>query len=356
MTVLQNGELVLYGFVGDSFWGEGFTATEVLQALIEVGRDADITVRINSGGGYTDDGVAIYNALIAHKGKVTTVVDAVAASAASIIAMAGEDRVMRKGALMMIHDPAMVTWGTAADHEKSKALLDKLAAQMASIYADATGEDEEDIRSDMQEELWLNGEEAVERGFATSVEEKKARAVAAFDYRKYEHAPERLVALAAKKSWAFDKASKPAATSAASTRQTEEDDTMTDKKPGTPGADDQTAAFTAARSEAASEAKARIKAIVTNAEAQGREDLADHLAYETDMTAEAAVAMLAKAPKATASAADEEGEPDETGADPTAFERQRLTARGQAAPGGAPKKAEADINLRDIYASRRQKS
>lgn len=71
MAVLVNGELVLYGFVGDNYWDMGFTAREVIEALAEVGREADITVRLNSGGGYTDDGVSIFNALKTHKGKVT---------------------------------------------------------------------------------------------------------------------------------------------------------------------------------------------------------------------------------------------------------------------------------------------
>ena len=66
MSVLIDGELVLYGFVGDDFWDDGFTASEVIDALAMLGHDADITVRINSGGGYTSDGIAIYNALKAH--------------------------------------------------------------------------------------------------------------------------------------------------------------------------------------------------------------------------------------------------------------------------------------------------
>ena len=94
MSVLLNGEIVLYGFVGENFWGDGFTARDVLDALADHGRDNDVTVRINSGGGYVDDGIAIFNALKAHKGKVTVIVDSMAASSASVIAMAGEERLM----------------------------------------------------------------------------------------------------------------------------------------------------------------------------------------------------------------------------------------------------------------------
>ncbi|WP_167738090.1 head maturation protease, ClpP-related [Leisingera sp. NJS201] len=189
MTILVDGELVLYGFVGDDFWDEGFTASQVIDALAMLGRDADITVRINSGGGYTDDGIAIYNALKAHRGDVAVVVDAIAASSASVIAMAGDTITMRSGALMMIHDPAKFTWGDAGDHEKSTEQLNKLADLMADIYAEQTGEDAETIREDMKDELWLTGEEAVARGFATDTEGGRAKAVAAFDYRVFARAP-----------------------------------------------------------------------------------------------------------------------------------------------------------------------
>ena len=135
MPVMVNGELVLYGFVGDNFWDMGFTAKEVLDALAEHGRTEDITVRINSGGGYVDDGIAIFNALKAHAGKVTVVVDSLAASSASIIAMAGDERIMRTGALMMIHDPQGGVWGTAADMEKFAKVVEKQAESLASIYA-----------------------------------------------------------------------------------------------------------------------------------------------------------------------------------------------------------------------------
>ena len=77
-----------------------------MAALAEHGRENDITARINSGGGYTHEGLAIYNALAAHKGKVRVEVDGVALSSASLIAMAGDEIIMKAGAIMMIHDPA----------------------------------------------------------------------------------------------------------------------------------------------------------------------------------------------------------------------------------------------------------
>lgn len=201
MPVLQDGELILYGFVGDNFWDDGFTASDVMAALAEVGRETDITVRINSGGGYVDDGIAIYNALAAHKGKVRVEVDAMAASAASLIAMAGDTIVMRTGSMMMIHDPARITWGTAEDHARSVDILDKQAAMMAGIYADRSGNDADKAREAMKAETWMTAEEAVEAGYADEAEGAKTKAYAAFDYRIYANAPSSLKALASRRKW-----------------------------------------------------------------------------------------------------------------------------------------------------------
>ncbi|WP_116131173.1 head maturation protease, ClpP-related [Tropicimonas sp. IMCC34043] len=229
MPVLVDGELVLYGYVGDACW-DGFTAREVLEALAELGRDTDVTVRINSGGGIADEGIAIYNALQAHRGKVAVSIDGAAVSSASIIAMAGDTITMRSGALMMIHDPAGWVDGTEADHVRAAAVLDKLGNLMAGIYADVTGGDAAAIRSEMKGELWLTGPEAVERGFATATDATDAIEAAAFNYRAYAHAPERLVALADTKRWAGGPGRQGASAPARSNRQTQET-TMTKTTP-----------------------------------------------------------------------------------------------------------------------------
>lgn len=349
MTILVNGELVLYGFVGESYWGDGFTAREVLDALAEIGRDADVTVRINSGGGYVDDGIAIYNALYAHKGKVTVQVDAIAASAASVIAMAGEERVMRKGALMMIHDPSGGIWGTAADMERFAKIMEKQAGNLASIYADVTGEDADDIRADMKTELWLTADEAVERGFATSVVETKARAVAAHDYSLYAHAPERLVALSAKKEWTRAKAELPAKASANAKPSIEKENrTMTDKATAEKQPADTEKLVADAVAKALADSKSRVKAILASDEAKGREELAEYFAHDTDMPAEAVVAALAKAPKTTAYT-------EQKPAAPT-YEQQRTAAANLAMPTGAQNahSEEKSLSPSAIFAARHE--
>lgn len=346
MQILQDGEIILYGFVGDNYWDEGFTAREVVDALAEIGRDTDVTVRINSGGGYVDDGIAIFNALTAHKGAVRVEIDAVAASAASIIAMAGRERVMRAGAMIMIHDPALITIGTAADHEKSASLLDKMAALLAGIYADASGETTEAIRKDMREEIWLDPAEAVERGYATAIGDRSAKASAAFDYRIYDHAPERLVALSRQNDWSLKGARTRAAAAAASTRQKEND--MTTEKKEAAG---QAADIAKAKAEAANETRARIKAIVTSPEAAGQPEQADYFAYETEMTAEDAVKALARARKAEPASPAPEPDPEKQRAEQaTAYEAERMEAAGQAAPAPKPtaKAVDPAANMRRL--------
>lgn len=325
MPILVDGELVLYGFVGDDFWDEGFTASQVIDALAMLGRDADVTARLNSGGGYIDQGIAIFNALAGHRGHVHIIVDAVAASSASIIAMAGDTVTMRAGAQMMIHDPARFTWGNAGDHEKSTEQLNKTADLMADIYAERAGENSADIREEMKEELWLTGAEAVERGFADKTEGGKAKSVAAFDYRLYAHAPKKLVATAKKERWSFDAVQPPAASAAKPKAKKEQPIMATKPNPAdTAPADPPNAAAPVS----AEDVKARIKAITEDDAATGHEALAKHLAFDTDMPVEAAIATLTAA--ATDAPAKPEGDP---APNPTAYQNGRSSAADLAQPG-----------------------
>lgn len=347
MPVLVDGELVLYGFVGEDFFDEGFTAVQVLDALAMLGRDADVTVRLNSGGGYTDDGIAIFNALKAHRGTVSIVVDAIAASAASVIAMAGDDISMRAGSLMMIHDPMGFTFGNAGEHDKSSEQLNKLADLMADIYAERTGEDPDDIREEMRDELWLTGSEAVERGFATETEGGRAKAVAAFDYRLYAQAPQKLIAKAQKEKWSFEVEAHKAAAVAQPKPQTE------DTSMGKPAA----ASTVPATSEApdagqtTADVKDRIKAILACDEAKAFPTLAQTLAFDTDVPPESAIAQL-KAAAADAPTDSTDGDPP---ADPEGYQARRSAAADLAQPTPPePKNSKAKINLAGIYAARRK--
>jgi ATP-dependent Clp protease protease subunit len=343
MAILVDGELILYGFVGDSFWDQGFTASEVVYALAEIGRDTDVTVRINSGGGYVDDGIAIYNALVAHRGTVTVLVDAVAASAASLLAMAGDTITMLAGSEMMIHGLSGAAYGKVKDLKSYAEHAEKLNRGMAEIYAEHSGEDVEDLLEEMEGEIWLTPDEAVERGFATDAVKAKSSNVTAYDFRQYANAPERLVAMAKKEDWTFN-ASAPKAASAAKTKAKKEKPKMAKQPaPADPNAAPSTAAIVSA-----DDVKARIKAITGDDAAKGYEGLAQHLAFNTDMPAEEAIGAL------TAAAADAPAPAGEEPADPKGYQASRSAAAALAQPGGgapAPK-TKATIDTRGIYAKR----
>lgn len=226
MTVLVSGnEIVLSGTVGELYYDESFTSTDVILALAQVGRGQDVTIRLNSGGGIAFEGAAIHAAVAAHQGRKTIVVEGIAASAASVIAMAGDEVVMSPGALMMVHDPSGFTFGTVDDHEKQITALTALATAMAGIYAEKTGKAVDAVRTDMRAEIWMTPEEAVAAGYADRVLTRTPAQGAepqptAFDYRLFEHPPERLVALADKRAWTH-RARLTAATPAVPQRQTE---------------------------------------------------------------------------------------------------------------------------------------
>jgi ATP-dependent Clp protease protease subunit len=335
MPVYVDGELVLYGFVGENYWDEGFTAREVLEALAEHGRSNDLTVRINSGGGYLDDGIAIYNALVAHKGRVTVEIDAMAASSASVIAMAGEEIIMREGALMMIHEPSTAGWGTASDMESTAGVLRKQGRLMAEIYAERSGQTLDAVLAAMASTTWMTGPEAVATGYATSTGTAVSGRVSAFDYRTYAAAPERLAALAAEHGWCREKLT------AASAAKRQKEPKMTDKTTadGKPADMPDVAAL---QTQAANDAQARIKAILDCDEAKDRGDVARHLAFNTAMSVDEVKALLSVTP-ATAK------QPE---TDPQSYDRQRSSARGQALPDGGERQTAKTISASAIYAAR----
>lgn len=190
--LLVDGQIYLYGDVGDPFgWGDGFSPADVVNALAEHG-PGDVTARINSPGGIATDGMAINSLFQAHPGKVTLIVDGIAASAASLIFMAGAVREMRNGAMLMIHDPGTITVGNVEEHERNIKTLDKLADNFANVYAVASGKKPDDARAIMKAETWYTAEESIKEKFATGMLEEAAVAMAAFDYRLYSHAPRSL--------------------------------------------------------------------------------------------------------------------------------------------------------------------
>jgi len=353
-VIVEDGRLTLTGYVGESTleidgWVifDGFTHAEVVAALGEIGPDVDLTVHINSGGGIATEGTAIRSALADRDGKTDVVIDGIAASAASLIAMAGETVSMSLGSLLMIHDPSGSTWGTVEDHEKTIKGLNSLGNTYARVYARKSGKSDEDCRNIMRIETWYTPEEAVAAGFADDALEDEAGAVAAFPYQQYSRAPGELVAMANTNNWRTPvpvaAVSKPSSKPKATKKETSE---MAPKPKAAPTADAGSAQTADAVS--ANDVKARIKAITEDDAAKGHEALAKHLAFDTDMPTEAAIATLQ-------AAASDAPQPDgDDTPDPAGYQASRSAAADLAQPvPGKAEKPKATINMGEIYAARR---
>ena len=156
------------GDVGDFGEAEFFTPSDVVSALSQLGRTYPVLVVLNSGGGDAMAGLTIYNRLAAHQGRVTVEVDGIAASAASLTAMAGNRLVMKAGALMMVHDPRAITVGNLAEHARSVEMLDKMSEQYASVYAKKSRKSVSAVRNLMEREIWLTADQAVREGSRTT--------------------------------------------------------------------------------------------------------------------------------------------------------------------------------------------
>ena len=138
-----------------------------------------IHLRINSPGGSVVEGTAIYNALRRHKGGLTVHIDALAASMASVIAMAGAPVLIADNALLMIHNPWTVSMGGSEDLRKEADLLDMLKVNLRNAYVRKTGLGETEIQDMMDKETWLDAVDAVALGFADAIEEGVAAAATA---------------------------------------------------------------------------------------------------------------------------------------------------------------------------------
>lgn len=159
-----SARVYIYDEIG--YWG--VTAQDFARDIVALDVDS-IELHINSPGGEVFDGIAIYEVLRQHKAKVTTYVDSLAASAASFIAMAGDEVIMAPNATMMIHDGIGLAIGNAATMRETAELLDRVSDNIASIYAERAGGDVESWRTAMRAETWYSASEAVAAGLAQRV-------------------------------------------------------------------------------------------------------------------------------------------------------------------------------------------
>jgi len=244
-------------------YSEVFSAGEVARALSRIEDETEIRVHINSAGGDAMEGAAIHSLLAARRGRVSVVVEGLAASAGSLIAMAGKTITMMPGALMMIHDAWSGASGNADSFRGLADSLDVMSNTFAKVYSERTGKPVKVCRDLMKAETWFSPETAVAEGFADRVGAGPIMKAMAFNYTMYANAPTQLLELASAHDW------KP------TPNFPQKEPEMTEDTQG---------------------ARARMKAILQSKEAEGRKDLAEHLAFDTEMTAEAAVALLSRAP------------------------------------------------------------
>lgn len=185
-------EIFLYDHIVSSedeaeWWG-GVAPESFVKAVYGVDQDAKIHLRINSPGGSVFAARAMEQALRDHKGGVIVHIDGLAASAATFIAMAGEEVIMAKGAMFMIHKAWTGMWGNSNDLRKEADLLDKIDGTLAETYASKTGKDLNQVSAWMADETWFTAAEALEHGFATSIAETEAKA-SAWNLSAYDKAP-----------------------------------------------------------------------------------------------------------------------------------------------------------------------
>lgn len=156
----------IYDVIGQDYWtGEGVTAKRIAAALRSIGA-GPVTVNINSPGGDMFEGFAIYNLLREHPGEVTVKVLGLAASAASVIAMAGDTVQMSRASFLMIHNAWVIAAGNRNDLREIADFLEPFDRAMADIYAARTGLDAAAIGEMLDAETWLGGSDAIAQGFA----------------------------------------------------------------------------------------------------------------------------------------------------------------------------------------------
>lgn len=163
----KSAELLLYEEIG----AFGVSSKYLVAQLESLGEITDLTVRINSPGGDVFDALAIHNALSRHPARVVACIDALCASAATLVALAADEVRMADNGMFMIHEPWTVSMGNSAELLKKSDLLDTIAQQIVGIYTRKTGADPDTVREWMRAETWYTAEQALAAGFVDVIDE-----------------------------------------------------------------------------------------------------------------------------------------------------------------------------------------
>lgn len=192
----KTGEIYIYDTIADSKWDDSdpcVSARSFIADLKSLGDIDTIELHINSPGGSVFAASAILAALQRHPARVEVYIDGIAASAASVVAMAGYVR-MPENALLMIHNPSSFAWGTAADLRKTAEALDKSREGLVSVYKAKSGLPETEIVQMLDAETWMTAAEAVSRGFADEATPPvQMAAFAGLDLSGFRNVPEAVV-------------------------------------------------------------------------------------------------------------------------------------------------------------------
>lgn len=182
----DEAEILIYDVIGWPF----VMAEDFVTKLVDLGTK-NLTVRINSPGGDVFDAWAIFNAMKSYKGKITTRIESLAASAASFIALAGKEVQAYKNAMMMIHDPWVFAWGNQYELRDSADLLEKISWNMIDAYTDNSNIGKRTIKEMMKDETWFTAKEMKENGLIDTIIESDG-AKARFDLSIYSKVPDGL--------------------------------------------------------------------------------------------------------------------------------------------------------------------
>lgn len=200
MVKVLGNEIFLHGTVGRAVTddeGASFDAADVRDALHMIGKDKSVTIHLNSPGGSASEGLACHSVLTQHRGRKTILIEGIAASAGSVVACAGDDVVMTRGAVYMLHCCSGITIGDAATHHETIRALDTIDRAMLDVYTSKTKRPRREIEAELGAETWLDSASAVAKKYADRVDAGGiAHKPAAFAWHTYNKVPAKIAAMA----------------------------------------------------------------------------------------------------------------------------------------------------------------
>jgi ATP-dependent Clp protease, protease subunit len=189
----DRGEIWLYGTIGTDWFGDGVSAKQFADDLKKLGKVQVIDLRINSDGGVVTDARAMYNLLVEHPATVISHIDGIAASAASFLAMAGNEIEIAEGGFIMVHNARGITIGEAVDHERMATVLRQVNQTIVDTYVARTKQEEKKVKKWMDDETWFTGKEAVTNGFADRMTENLQVAASLTHPERFKRLPSALL-------------------------------------------------------------------------------------------------------------------------------------------------------------------